>query len=85
MFISLMDNFYTQVSTINNITQSVNYMTLRIYYGLIKIKSIKLNSIVDSLKSMNQIPTTGNATRKKCKNRELLKDEYWKITLPKYP
>jgi hypothetical protein len=30
-----------------------------------------------------QIPTTGPAAKKKCKERELLKRAYWKINRPK--
>ena len=33
--------------------------------------------------AVNQIPTTGQAARKKCKERELLKLAYWKINRPK--
>jgi len=34
-------------------------------------------------KAVNQIPTTGQAAKKKCKERELLKLAYWKINRPK--
>jgi hypothetical protein len=38
-----------------------------------------LKAIVLIPKAVNQIPTTGQAAKKKCKERELLKLAYWKI------
>jgi hypothetical protein len=38
-----------------------------------------LNAIVEIPRAVNQIPTTGQAARKKCRERELLKEAYWKI------
>jgi electron transfer flavoprotein beta subunit len=49
----------------------------------LKLKPFKLNAMVDSPRAVNQIPTTGQAARKKCRERELLKDAYWKIKRPK--
>jgi hypothetical protein len=40
-------------------------------------------SILIIPKAVNQIPTTGQAAKKKCKERELLKLAYWKINRPK--
>jgi hypothetical protein len=40
-------------------------------------------SIVEIPRAVNQIPTTGQAARKKCRERELLKEAYWKIRRPK--
>ena len=34
---------------------------------------------------VNQTQTTGNTARKKCRERLLLNDAYWKIKRPKYP
>jgi hypothetical protein len=39
----------------------------------LKLKPFKLNAIVEIPKAVNQIPTTGQAAKKKCKERELLK------------
>ena len=39
-------------------------------------------SIVLIPKAVNQIPTIGQAARKKCRERELLKLAYWKINRP---
>ena len=49
----------------------------------LKLKPFKLNAIVDKPKAVNQIPTTGHAAKKKCNERELLNDAYWKIKRPK--
>ncbi|KAF5790922.1 hypothetical protein HanXRQr2_Chr09g0388791 [Helianthus annuus] len=49
----------------------------------LKLKPFRLKAIVLIPKAVNQIPTTGQAARKKCKERELLKLAYWKINRPK--
>jgi len=49
----------------------------------LKLKPFKLNAIVDKPKAVNQIPITGQAAKKKCNERELLKEAYWKIRRPK--
>lgn len=45
------------------------------------LKPFKLKAIVDKPKAVNQIPTTGQIAKKKCKERELLKAKnrliYW--------
>ena len=51
----------------------------------LKLKPFKLNAIVQIPIEVNHTQTTGNTARKKCKLLELLKDAYWKISLPKYP
>jgi hypothetical protein len=42
-----------------------------------------LKAIVEIPKAVNQIPITGQAAKKKCNERELLKEAYWKIKRPK--
>jgi len=49
----------------------------------LKLKPFKLNAIVEIPKAVNQIAITGQAAKKKCKERELLKEAYWKIKRPK--
>jgi len=49
----------------------------------LKFKPFKLNAIVDRPKAVNQIPITGQAAKKKCNERELLNEAYWKIRRPK--
>ena len=44
---------------------------------------MRLKAIVETPRAVNQIPTTGQAARKKCSERELLKEAYWKIRRPK--
>ena len=50
----------------------------------LKLKPFRLNAIVLIPKAVNQIPTTGQAAKKKCKERELLKLAYWNISRSKY-
>jgi hypothetical protein len=42
----------------------------------LKLNPFRLNAIVLTPRAVNQIPTTGQAARKKCSERELLKDAY---------
>uniref|UniRef100_R7W671 Uncharacterized protein n=1 Tax=Aegilops tauschii TaxID=37682 RepID=R7W671_AEGTA len=53
------------------------------YQDWLKLKPFRLKAIVLIPKAVNQIPTTGQAAKKKCKERELLKLAYWKINRPK--
>ena len=41
-----------------------------------KLNPFRLNAIVETPRAVNQIPTTGHAAKKKCNERELLKDAY---------
>jgi hypothetical protein len=50
----------------------------------LKLNLFKLNAIVEIPRAVNQIQITGKAAKKKCNDRELLKDAYWKINRPKY-
>ena len=49
-----------------------------------KLKPFKLKAIVEIPSAVNQMHTTGNAAKKKCNDRELLNEAYWKINRPKY-
>jgi len=42
----------------------------------LKLKPLRLNAIVLTPRAVNQMPTTGQAARKKCSERELLKEAY---------
>ena len=42
MSISLMHYFYTQICAVNNIRPSIDYTTLRVNYGLVKVESIQI-------------------------------------------
>jgi hypothetical protein len=55
------------------------------YKGLTSLltKPFKLKAIVEIPKAVNQIPTTGQIAKKKCKDLELLNEAYWKIKRPK--
>jgi hypothetical protein len=46
-------------------------------------RALNLKAIVLIPKAVKQIPTIGQAAKKKCKERELLKLAYWKINRPK--
>ena len=45
----------------------------------LKLNPLRLNAMVEIPRAVNQIPTTGHTARKKCSDRELLNDAYWKI------
>jgi len=47
------------------------------------MKPFRLKAIVEIPKAVNQIPTTGQIAKKKCSERELLNEAYWKIRRPK--
>jgi hypothetical protein len=49
----------------------------------LKLKPFKLKAIVEIPSEVNQIHTTGHTARKKCNERELLNEAYWKIKRPK--
>ena len=43
----------------------------------LKLKPLRLKAMVETPSAVNQIPTTGQAARKKWSERELLKEAYW--------
>ena len=49
----------------------------------LKLKPLRLKAIVLTPRAVNQMPMTGHAARKKWSERLLLKEAYWKISLPK--
>jgi hypothetical protein len=50
----------------------------------LKLNPFKLNAMVEIPIAVNQIPITGHAPKKKCKERELLNDAYWKSSLTRF-
>ena len=50
-----------------------------------KLKSLRLNTIVETPKAVNQIPITDQIAKKKSSKHELLKEADWKIKRPKQP
>ena len=49
----------------------------------LKLKPFKLKAMVHTPIEVNQTATTGKTARKKCRERLLLNEAYWKINLPK--
>merc|ERR1719183_908661 len=49
----------------------------------LKFKPLRLKAIVETPRAVNQIPITGQAARKKWRERELLNEAYWKMRRPK--
>jgi len=47
-----------------------------------KLKPFRLKAMVLMPRLVNQMPTTGQAARKKWRLRLLLKEAYWKIRRP---
>ena len=83
MSITLVHDFHTETSAVQNVCPGVQDTTLRILDDWLKLNPLRLNAMVETPRAVNQIPITGHAARKKCRERELLKDAYWKIRRPK--
>ena len=55
----------------------------RSWMDWLKLNPFRLKAMVLTPSAVNQMPTTGQAARKKCRLRLLLKLAYWKIRRPK--
>jgi hypothetical protein len=74
--ISFVHHFKAQISTVISLPWDSTTDWL-------KLRPFRLKAIVEMPSEVNQMPTTGQNARKKCSERELLKDAYWKISRPK--
>ena len=65
--------------------EEINVRPVFPFTSIVGQEEMKLALILNVIdpKAVNQIPTTGQAARKKCSERELLKEAYWKIKRPK--
>ena len=85
MSITLMHNFHTKTSAVQNVCPSRDNFVLTINDGLVEVETVEVECHSADAKSSEPDADNSHAARKKCKERELLKDAYWKIKRPKYP
>ena len=83
--VTLVHYLESKVLSVYYVSPCRNNFTISIYYWLVKVKPLRLKAIVQIPMEVSHMPTTGKAPRKKCRERELLKEAYWNISLPKYP
>ena len=83
MSITLVHDFHTQTSTVQNVCPGVEDTTLTVDDRLVEVESVKVECHGANTKSSEPDADNSHAARKKCRERELLKDAYWKIRRPK--
>ena len=81
--ITLVHNFHTETSTVQNISPSVEDFALTIHDGLVKVETVQVECHGADTKCSEPDTDNSHAARKKCSERELLKEAYWKIRRPK--
>ena len=81
--VTLVHNFHTQTSTVEHICQSVDHFTLRLHDGLVEVETIQVECHGANAQCRKPDANDSHAARKKCSERELLKEAYWKIRRPK--
>ena len=83
MSVALVHDFHAEACTVQHVGPGVQDAALTIKDGLVEVKPLRLKAMVDTPRAVNQMPTTGQAARKKWRLRLLLKEAYWKIRRPK--
>ena len=83
MSVTLVHNFHTQTCTVQNVCPGVEDTTLTVEDRLVEVEPVKVECHGANTKSSEPDADNSHAARKKCKERELLKDAYWKIRRPK--
>ena len=83
MSITLVHYFHTETSAVENVCPCRDDFTLTINDGLVEVEPVKVECHGANTKSSEPDADNSHAARKKCKERELLKDAYWKIRRPK--
>ena len=81
--VTFVHDFHTQTSTVKNVCPSVEDTTLTIKDGLVEVETVQVECHGANTKSSEPDANNSHAARKKCSERELLKDAYWKIRRPK--
>ena len=82
MSVALVHHFHTEVGAVQHVSPGVQHTTLGIQDRLVEVEAVQVERVLTPME-VNQIPTTGQAPRKKCRLRLLLKEAYWKIRRPK--
>ena len=83
MSITLVHHFHTETSTVQNVCPGVEHTILRIDDGLVEVETVQVERHRGHTQSGEPDANNSQAARKKCKERELLKEAYWKIKRPK--
>ena len=83
MSITLVHNFHTKTSTVQNVCPGVDNFSLGLNDRLVEVETVEVERHSADAKSSEPDADNSHAARKKCKERELLKDAYWKIKRPK--
>ena len=81
--VALVHNFHTQTSAVENVCPGVEHTTLTIKDGLVEVETVQVERHRGDTKCGEPDTNNSHAARKKCKERELLKEAYWKIKRPK--
>ena len=78
-----MHYFHTQSSAVQNVCPSVKDVSLVVLDRLVEVETVQVERHGANTKCGE--PDTNNkmSARKKCSERELLNDAYWKIRRPK--
>ena len=63
--IALVHHFHAEVGAVQHISPGVQDAALTIKDGLVELKPFRLKAMVDTPRAVNQMPTTGQAARKK--------------------
>ena len=81
--VALVHNFHTQTSAVQHICPGVEHTTLTINDGLVEVETVQVERHRGHTQSGEPDANNSHAARKKCSERELLKEAYWKIKRPK--
>ena len=83
MSVALMHDFHTQTSAVQDICPGVQDFALTIHDGLVEVETIQVERHGANTKCSEPDTNDSHAAKKKCSERELLNDAYWKIRRPK--
>ena len=84
MSITLVHNFHTQTSAVENVCPGVEHTTLTIKDGLVEVETVQVerhrgNTKCGEPDANNNCP----CSKEEVQGTELLKEAYWKIRRPK--
>ena len=65
MSVALVHHFHAKAGTVQHISPGVQDAALTIKDGLVEVEAVQVEGQVDTPRAVNQMPTTGQAARKK--------------------
>ena len=65
MSVALVHDFHAEACTVQHVGPGAQDAALTIKDGLVEVKPLRLKAMVEMLMDVNQMPTTGQAPRKK--------------------